>query len=99
MRCERCDVPVPTQDDNWADGASYDTLCQKCAMELEAEYVDSVKGNVEAQEETVSALWDFARALGHTAKDAETHTKIHDAVGPALSRIMAAFGHGIVSIQ
>lgn len=55
--------------------------------------------DVEAQERVVSALWNFARALGHTERDCDTTQLIHDGVRPALAEILDAFGHGIVSIE
>jgi hypothetical protein len=48
--------------------------------------------DVKAQERVVAALWAFARALGHTEN-------VHDSVRPALTEIMDAFGHNIVSIE
>lgn len=59
----------------------------------------AVRYDVEAQERVVSALWQFARALGHTEKDCDTTKLIHDGVAPALTEIMDAFGHGITSIE
>lgn len=62
------------------------------------------KTNIEAQEEVVAALWQFAREnrlFGeHEATDATTGMSINlDAVGKARERILAAFGYESVSIQ
>ena len=59
------------------------------------------KKSMEAQEAVVTHLWDFARELGVPISEPGQHVNRQrlDAIGPALERIMAAFGYRVASIQ
>lgn len=88
--CEHCDLPVG-DDDNIADGELYEFLHLKCLDQiLAADQIENHR-NVEAQEETCSALWDFAKSLGVQPTA--------DQIGPALERIVKAFGFNMTEIQ
>lgn len=61
--------------------------------------------NIEAQEEVVAALWEFARAQQNREHNCKCDTPGKEvsvnlgAVGEALERIMRAFGYSVASID
>jgi len=81
--------------------------CPECrASRRKAERADReaahATGNVVAQEEVVSALWEFAAALDAPIKDPESgsiRVQRLNSIGPTLARIMKAFGHTVTEIQ
>ena len=94
--CRR--VMQPTDDDYGdPDNGWYEHLCHKCVDEATAKAEAEANTNTAAQEEVVSALYDFAGELGLDVTDETVRERIRHAL--PLERIVTAYGFNIAEIQ
>lgn len=93
--CDNCDEEIASIDDDMAnpDDPSQEHICRSCSYALGAAAETAGNHNIDAQEKTVSALYDFARRLGHN------HESAYPQIGSTLKRIVKGYGFNVADIQ